>query len=302
MEFFGLLNICKLPGLSSHEVVARIRRLLGMKRVGHTGTLDPSAAGVLPICLGTATRLAEYIAAGPKTYRAEFLLGVTTLSYDSEAEISEQRDAGHLTEAEVTAVLPTLTGSILQRPPDYSAVFVEGVRAYDLVRRGKAVDLPAREVTVYAFTPVRFVPGTTPRLLADITVSKGTYIRALARDLGELLGVGALLSFLVRTQVGDCLLENSYTLDEIASAVEEERLEDCLRAPDSAINYIPALSIPTTAVRYRYGAMLDVTEMPGLYRIYQGRLFMGLGRVEEGRLRPAVNLLEVPGHGETVEI
>ncbi len=290
MARIGLLNICKLPGMSSHEVVACVRRIAGMKRVGHTGTLDPVAAGVLPICLGNATRLAEYIAAGPKTYRAEFLFGLGTDSHDMEGQISARLDASALTAETVAAALPGLTGTFPQRPPAHSAVQVGGMRSYDLARRGEEVELPSRVVTVYDFTAVDFLPGPQARLLADMTVSKGTYIRALARDLGAAVGMPAMLSFLARLQVGDCRLADALTLDEVAAAAEVDNLDACIRTPDSALTHIPALTIPATAAKYRLGVVHTMDGDPGLYRVYQRGYFLGLGQLEEGRLRPVVNL------------
>ncbi|HEY3416059.1 MAG TPA: tRNA pseudouridine(55) synthase TruB, partial [Armatimonadota bacterium] len=282
MVEIGLLNICKLPGMSSHEVVNRVRRIAGLKRVGHTGTLDPAACGVLPICLGSATRLAEYIDAGNKTYRAEFMLGVTTESFDAEKPVSTRVDAGHLDEATVVAATRVFTGTFQQFPPALSAVQIGGIRAYDLVRRGQEVNIPARTVTVSEFTPIRFISGQYPRLLADITVSKGTYIRALARDLGELLQVGAILSFLARTRVGTCRLEEALTLDEVDAAQQAGRLDEVVLPADSAIQYIPAADIPPTDARYRDGAFARVDGEPGVYRVYQHGVFIGLGQLVDG--------------------
>ncbi|MHB9022903.1 MAG: tRNA pseudouridine(55) synthase TruB [Armatimonadota bacterium] len=290
MVEIGLLNVCKLPGMSSHAVVNRVRRITGLKRVGHTGTLDPAACGVLPICLGSATRLAEYIDEGYKTYRAEFLFGVTTESFDAEKPVSECVDAGHLDEKTVTAAIPAFTGTFQQFPPALSAVQIGGLRAYDLVRRGEEVNIPARTVTVSEFSPIRFISGAHPRLLADITCSKGTYIRALARDLGELLGVGGILSFLARTRVGTCRLEEAFTLDEIDEARQEDHLDDVVLPPDSTLGYLPAFEISPNDTRYRDGAFARATGEPGIYRVYQHGAFIGLGRLEEGLMRPVVNL------------
>jgi len=291
MDYIGLLNICKLPGLSSHEVVSRVRRIAGIKRVGHTGTLDPAACGVLPICVGSATRLADYIAAGPKSYRAEFCFGLTTDSDDADGVILATVDASQVTEEMVTAALPRFVGAIMQRPPDRSAIWIDGVRAYNRVLKGEAFDMPEREITVHGFTPVRFVPGPQPRLLADIVVSKGTYIRSLARDLGAVFGVGATLSFLGRTQVGDCTLENSVTIEELGEASQRGEFERWLRPADAAITYIPSIRLPAADENYRMGVEKKSDEAPGLYRIYIGDVFAGLGRIlDTGMLRPTVNL------------
>ena len=272
--------------MSSHEVVNGVRRIAGMKRVGHSGTLDPSACGVLLVCLGKATRLSDYISAGSKSYRAEFLFGLTTDGGDAEGVITSQTDAGHLSETEIVAALPQFTGTFQQRPPARSAVWIGGERAYDLVLRGKTVDMPLREVTVSAFTPVRFVPGTHPRLLVDITCSRGTYIRSLAHDLGEVLGVGATLSFLARTAVSGCRISDAVTLDELASA----DFPRALHCPDIALEHIPLFTLPPEHAGYQRGTPVTVPGAPGLYRVYLEGRFLGLGRWENGGLRNVVNL------------
>lgn len=286
----GLINICKLPGMSSHDVVYRVRRITGVKRVGHAGTLDPIACGVLPICVGRAARLSDYIADESKTYRAEIVFGLTTESGDSEGEVTVRADAGHITEADIAAVLPRFTGVIRQRPPTRSAVWIGGVRAYDLVRRGHEVEMPEREVTVFAFTPVRLLPGQHPRLLADITCSKGTFIRTLAIDLGEALGVGGMLSFLARTAVGDCRLNDAITTDELAAEAEAGRLAEWLRPPDAPLTHIPTLHLGAAGDIFRRGQRQPCDAAPDLYRVYGSDGFLGLGRVEEGILRTVVNL------------
>ena len=287
----GLINIYKLPGMSSHDAVYHVRNVTKVKRVGHTGTLDPAACGVLPICVGPATRLADYINAGPKAYRAEFLLGVTTDSGDAKGEITDRHDASHLTEAEIHAAMARFTGIIRQRPPQVSAIWIDGRRAYHLVREGKEIEMPEREVTIYEFTPVRLRHDAHPRLLADVTVSKGTYIRSLAVDLGAALGVGAVLSFLARTAVGNCLLPDAITTGELADAADRGDLMHWLRPADEALPHIPALHPDTTLDSYRHGIQVRVPDPPGLYRVYVEGQFTGLGQVKEGMLTPSVNLL-----------
>jgi len=289
----GLVNICKLPGMSSHDVVYQVRKITQVKRVGHTGTLDPAACGVLPVCVGTVTRLADYINAGPKSYRAEILFGVATDSGDAKGEVTARRDAGHLRDADIRAALPRFTGAFLQRPPQVSAVWIEGRRAYHLAREGQVVEMPEREVTVYEFTPLRLQSGVHPRLLADITVSKGTYIRSLARDLGEALGVGAMLSFLARTAVGNCRLCDAITTQELAEEAQRGELPRRLLPADEALPHIPALAAPATRDSYRHGVQVRVPEPSGLYRVYIEGEFAGLGQVKEGILTPSVNLLVI---------
>ena len=272
-------------------MVYKVRKIVGMARVGHTGTLDPVACGVLPICLGVATRLADYIAAAPKSYRAEFLLGVTTDSGDAEGCILARTEASHLRAEDIDAALPQFTGVIHQRPPLRSAVWIEGVRAYHHARAGREIEMPLREVQVYAFTPVHFQPGPFPRLLADITCAKGTYIRSLATDLGEALGVGASLSFLARTAVGACRMEEAVTTEELAAAVAAGDLDKLIRHPDTALTYLPAVELPTDAVAFRRDVTYPVTVEPGLYRVYYHGSFLGLGQVAAGILRRTVNVI-----------
>lgn len=290
MEYCGLLNICKQPGLSSHEVVNVVRRVAGMKRIGHAGTLDPSACGVLLVCLGKAARLSDYMSAGCKSYRAEILFGITTDGGDAEGRILSQQDAAHLREETVYAALPHFTGTFQQRPPARSAVWIDGRRAYQLVLSGQTVEMPLREVSVAAFTPLRFVSGVHPRLLADITCSRGTFIRSLACDLGELLGVGATLSFLARTAVSGCTLEESVTLDELSAAAEAGEFTRHLHCPDIALGHIPPFTLSPDVAAYQRGTTVDVPGEPGLYRVYLEGIFLGLGRWEDGGLRNVVNI------------
>jgi len=285
------LNICKLPGMSSHDVVYRVRKVVEVKRVGHTGTLDPAACGVLPICVGPVTRLADYINAGPKSYRAEIMLGVTTRGDDAEGDVATVCDAGHLDDTAIRAAMASFTGTITQRPPAQSAVWIDGQRAYHMARAGQEITMPEREVTVHEFTLVRLLPGAHPRVLADITVSKGTYIRALARDLGAALGVGGTLSFLARTQVGLCRLEDAITVNELAEATARGELSRWLRPADEALPHLPAVDADVSYRAYRHGTLVDVAVDDGLYRVYVEGHFAGLGQVTEGVLRPTVNIL-----------
>jgi tRNA pseudouridine55 synthase len=288
MALLGLLNICKVPGMSSHSVVSRVRRILDMQRVGHSGTLDPVACGVLVVCVGRATRLADYISAESKSYRAEVLLGVTTASADAEGTVTRVADASALTRERVLAALPAFTGALLQRPPLFSAVQIGGQRAYELARRGVDTELPLREVTIHALTLAHWTPGAYPRVLLDISCSKGTYIRSLARDLGEALGVGGCLSFLARTRVATCTLEESVTLEEVAAAATEGRLEQLLLPPDAPLAHLPILTMPSG--RDWHQELPPTSRAPGLYRIYQDERLVGLARQDGEVLRPLLAL------------
>ncbi|MEW8977293.1 MAG: tRNA pseudouridine(55) synthase TruB [Symbiobacterium sp.] len=213
----GILNLLKPPGMTSHDVVNFVRRTLGVKRVGHTGTLDPGVAGVLPICVGRATRLAEYIAGADKAYRAEVTFGVTTSTQDSFGEVLAEADASHLTRGDVAYALTRFHGEIEQVPPMVSAVKVEGRRLYELAREGIEVERKPRRVTIHRLQLLDFRPGPRPVAYLDVVCSKGTYVRTLAHDLGQYLRVGAHLSYLVRTRSGQFTLSEAATLEELAA-------------------------------------------------------------------------------------
>lgn len=211
----GLLNLIKPPGMTSHDVVAVVRRALGVRKVGHTGTLDPGVAGVLPICVGRATRLAEFIAGEDKAYRAEITFGISTDTQDSFGRVLSQSDASHIRRGDLAYMLTRFHGEIMQVPPMVSAVKVGGERLYDLHRRGVEVERAARPITIHSLRLLDFRPGSHPIAFVDVTCSKGTYIRTLAHDLGAKLGVGAHLSHLVRTRSGPFALAGAATLEEL---------------------------------------------------------------------------------------
>ncbi|MEL6150505.1 MAG: tRNA pseudouridine(55) synthase TruB [Chloroflexota bacterium] len=212
---FGFLNIDKPHGITSHDVVSKVRRVFGIKKVGHAGTLDPLATGVLILCVGGATRLSEYVMHQTKVYRATVKLGVTTTTYDAEGDITEQKDATHITQADVEPVLPRFTGDIEQYPPIYSAIKQGGKKLYELAREGKTVERKARNVRIDSLDIVEW---RAPEFVLDVTCSSGTYIRSLAYDIGEALAVGGYLSGLVRTRSGQFLLENGVTLETLQNS------------------------------------------------------------------------------------
>ena len=210
---FGFLNVHKPPGPTSHDIVAHVRRLVGRKvKVGHAGTLDPFAEGVLVICVGPATRLASYVQAAPKRYLAEITLGATSTTDDSEGEITPTPGATPPGEADVREALARFVGQIQQVPPAHSAVHVNGQRAYKLARAGEDVQLAPRPVTVHEIAPVRC---EYPRLTIDVRCASGTYIRSLARDVGAALGVGGYCSKLTRTEIGLFHLDDAKTPDDL---------------------------------------------------------------------------------------
>ncbi|MFP5345714.1 MAG: tRNA pseudouridine(55) synthase TruB [Actinomycetes bacterium] len=220
----GVVVVDKASGWTSHDVVARLRRLAGTRKVGHAGTLDPMATGVLVCGLGRATRLLTYLVGADKTYTATIRLGAGTVTDDAEGEVTRRSDAAHVTREDVVRAVDVLTGEILQGPSAVSAVKVEGRRSYARVRSGEQVALAARPVTVHRFAVLdarhRVDEGSTVLDVdVEVSCSSGTYVRALARDLGDELGVGGHLTVLRRTAVGPFGIEAARTLDELAEAL-----------------------------------------------------------------------------------
>lgn len=239
-EITGILNIDKAQGWTSHDVVARVRRLTGQRRAGHAGTLDPFATGVLLVCLGPATRVSEYLMEAPKLYRARIRFGAATDTYDLTGTVTAEvgRVPGL---AEIEALLPRFTGRILQAPPAYSALKIEGQPAYRRARRGEAVAPAPREVEVYALHVVSWAP---PDLELDVSCGKGTYIRSLAHDLGQAAGSAAHLAALQRRAVGRFTIEEAIPLQDLEGQVAAGRLQAALYPLDEALLQYPALLLP----------------------------------------------------------
>ncbi len=230
----GFLNVLKPSGITSHDLVLSVRRVSGEDRTGHLGTLDPMAVGVLPIALGTYRRLSEYFLGEDKRYLAEFRFGVTSDTGDMDGNVTETVQARGLSEGDVISRMPEFTGVIPQVPPAYSALKIKGRRLYDWAREGIDVRIKPRNVAIHEFRLVGWKPGLTPRGLFSMKVGRGTYVRSLASSLGESLGCGAVVSYLLRVSSGAFHLKDSVTLSELqaAHAVEQSRVGviDPLRA------------------------------------------------------------------------
>jgi tRNA pseudouridine55 synthase len=281
----GFLNIDKPAGLTSHDIVASLRRLAGQKRIGHGGTLDPAATGVLPVALGEATRLLDYLVEGRKRYAAAIVLGVVTTTDDAEGEVVKQQPVPVLHEADIAAVLRTFTGAIRQVPPMYSAIQVGGRRLYDLARQGVQLELAPRQVEIDAIQLLAWQP---PLLAVDVVCGKGTYIRALARDLGEQLGCGGHLQSLRRTAVGSLCLDTAVSLDALLDAPAS--LAAHLLPPDVAIAHLPRIDLDEVAAeRIRHGLAIE-TSSPAVDVVRahapDGRL-LALLRYDNGVWRPS---------------
>jgi len=288
----GILVVAKPAGPTSHDVVALIRRLAGVRRVGHGGTLDPFASGVLPVFLGAATRMVEYHMADGKAYRAVVCFGARSATDDLEGELTPG-DRPIPERAEVEAALVPFRGRIRQRPPAYSAVKVDGRRAYEIARRGGAPELREREVEIRDLTLTAWEDG--PRATVELSCSAGTYVRALARDLGDALGCGAYLGSLVRLASGPFSLGDAVALEDVRAAGRDGRLGELLLPPDAGLEDYPAVCPPADdlvaltrgqVVRLR----IPAPPLPGpdeLVRIVEngGRL-VAMARLRDGRLYP----------------
>ena len=234
----GILPVDKPVGPTSHDIVAAARRALGIRRIGHTGTLDPFASGLLLLCIGPATRLAEYLTALPKSYSATLRLGVATDTDDSEGEIiSSNEEWRGVERASLDAALATQTGDLLQVPAKYSAKKVAGERMYDVARRGGVVTLPPVPVSVHRLVVTRFEP---PEVDFLVDCSSGTYVRAIARDVGAFLGVGAHLTALRRTRVGSFVVERAVRADELTV---QDRVAEALLPPSAAVSHLPRVVV-----------------------------------------------------------
>lgn len=239
----GVLNVAKSSGPTSHDVISIVRRAAGQKRVGHTGTLDPAATGVLVVCLGDATRVIEYLMDWQKEYRATVEFGIATDTEDQTGNVVEEIDASHVTQELLESVLPRFRGKIQQIPPMVSAVHHEGKRLYELARAGQVVERTPRPVEIYSLSLVEFIPGNRPRAVLDVQCSKGTYIRTLCVDIGLAVDCVAHMASLVRTRVGSFGLDKAISLDEIKERGTEHSLEDNLISIDDILTDMPFVAV-----------------------------------------------------------
>ena len=292
----GIFIIDKAPGMTSHDVVARVRRIIRQKRVGHAGTLDPMATGVLPVVVGRATRLVEYLADADKAYRATVRLGATSDTYDREGVISITPGAVMPSRQEIENALDGFRGEIEQIPPMHSALKVGGQKLYDLARQGIEVARQARLITISRLEIEAYLP---PHLQLFVECSKGTYIRSLAYDLGAKLGTGALLDGLVRTRVGGFTLDEATTLEGLEAAFAEGTWQEILRPPESILVGWPIYQLDedtqkeilqgkavgiagaeaaqrrTAAVRGRDGNLLAIVEWNSITELWQPKKVFG---------------------------
>ncbi len=286
----GFINLNKQTGFTSHDCVAKLRGILRLKRIGHGGTLDPAATGVLPIAIGKATRLLQYLQPD-KGYRATIRLGVVTATDDLEGEIISQTPVSNVTLEQVAFTLKQFSGKLAQIPPKYSAIQVQGKRLYDLARRGETIEVAARNVEVYNLEILAWRSGDYPELDIAIACSAGTYIRAIARDLGIALATGGTLASLIRTQSSGFSLSNSLTFDELIAQLQQGNFSPI--APTVALQHLPLVKLPASiAQKWCQGQKVvgdgaALTNSPvQVYR--EDGDFLGIGHQEDLEVRTLI--------------
>lgn len=286
-KYHGFVVIEKPAGVTSHDVVSAMRRLTGERRVGHAGTLDPAAVGVLPIAVGQATRTVEYLSESSKGYVAEITFGVTTDSLDGDGTVISTSDASQLTREQVEHALVGFRGDIQQIPPMHSAIKIDGRPLYERARQGESIELDARHVTIHS---LELLSWQNPVLEIYIHCSKGTYVRSLARDIGEAVSTGAYMSNLVRVSTGPFTLDDAWNLNDLSELIELGYWEDIAAHPDTALHDRPAIVLDEDqSARWRNGNQVPASVPEGLVRVYdvEGNwLGVGSGNPGDGTVKP----------------
>lgn len=282
----GILNILKPPGMTSHDVVSYIRKVTGIKKVGHTGTLDPGAAGVLPICIGKSTKVVDYLMNDRKIYICELKFGNSTDTYDKYGKFinEEDKNVANIQLTDILKVLDSFKGEITQKPPAFSAIKIGGKRAYDLAREGVDVEIPFRKVVIY---DIKILNYNLPYLMLQIDCSKGTYIRSICNDIGDMLKCGSYMNFLIRTQTGSFNIKNSCILEKI----DRNNVKDYIISPDNVLNmknvYIDEIyeskALNGNDIKFNISDNIDYDEMVKIY--IKPDKFIGIGKVSKGLLK-----------------
>ena len=279
----GVLLLDKPSGMTSNSALQSARRLFSAAKAGHTGTLDPLATGLLPLCFGEATKFSSDLLEADKTYEADVLFGITTDTGDAEGEVLVRRPVAFSPE-DLEAALARFRGPISQIPPMYSAIKRDGKPLYELARQGIEVERAARAVTIHELVLLE-ISGDRCRL--RVSCSKGTYIRTLAEDIGEFLRCGAHLTGLRRTRVGPLQISDAVTLDQLSALSEADR-STCLLAPDALLQSLPAVHLDEVAAsRFSHGNPVGAQAQPGRVRVYVNGCLLGMGEVDQaGQVQP----------------
>lgn len=293
----GFIYVDKPEGITSFVASAKVRRLFGIKKAGHTGTLDPMATGVLPIAIGHATRFIELIPSHDKAYRAKFILGKTTDTLDITGNVTGEYEV-RCTKEDVINALADFRGEIEQIPPMYSAIKKDGVRLYDLARQGIEIERESRKVTVYSLELVSYCEDTAEYEI-DCECSSGTYIRTLIADIGEKLGCGGTMTALRRTKANGVTIDKCYTFEALEKLSQEGNIESAVNSVDSLVVYDKIKVSSPQAKRFSNGGELDCNRFggkkePGLYRVYsQDDEFLGIGEIDENKTQLSVRRVYV---------
>lgn len=284
----GIIVVNKEKGFTSHDAVAVMRKILGTKKVGHTGTLDPEATGVLPICVGKGTKVSDMLTNSDKEYVARVTLGLTTDTEDIWGEVVEEKDASHITEEMVKDAAKKFVGEIEQIPPMYSAIKINGKKLYEYARKGIEVERKSRVVTIKDIEVFDFENGTFKMRVA---CSKGTYIRTLCHDLGASLGVGACMSELMRTKSSVFTIENALTLEQIKEKAEAGKVKDIIVSVDELFSDLEKIVLTEDyTAKILNGMFLNVKLPDGKYRVYGfDGAFICVGQILDGTLKIVKN-------------
>jgi len=280
----GFINLYKEAGMTSHDAVAQVRRILGLRRIGHMGTLDPDAEGVLPLAVGKATRLISFVEGDVKEYEAELILGVATATWDIFGAVVATDDASHLTEFHLTALLPRFVGEIWQEPPMFSAIKVEGRKLVDLARQGLEIARERRRVEIRRIDMLAWYEDGARRIAKlRVSCSKGTYIRSLCRDIGANLGVAACMGRLTRTKSGPFELRDSVTLGDFKCAPAQH-----ITAIENFLQSFPRVVVDEAAgARFLCGQRIAMTDLPaGEFAVFAGSRCLGLAVSRLGLIIP----------------
>lgn len=284
-SFNGYIYMLKPAHMTSFDLVNYVRRRLSTKKVGHTGTLDPNAMGVMVLCLGRGTKAIPYFEYDSKTYRAEMLLGLSTDTYDTDGQ-ELMRASCTASDDEIIAAVESFCGEIDQVPPMYSAIKVDGQRMYDVARRGETVELPSRRVTIHSISVNSILRDEGQvRVLFDVQVSKGTYIRSLCHDIGEKLGCPACMSYLYRTSCGSVKGDMCVSLSQFENALDEGTIDQMILPVDNILGDLPEVYLQGKQLSKASNGVPVKVDLPdGLYRAY-GQAFLGPARVRDGMLK-----------------
>ena len=288
----GIINVNKPAGWTSQDVCSKLRHVLKIKKIGHTGTLDPMATGVLPVCIGKATRIIEYYDKDTKSYHASMKLGITTDTLDITGKVLETAGYSKVSEKDVREAFKAYTGHVMQIPPKYSALKIDGRRAYDLAREGRDFEIRPREIIIYE-NPVTKIDLASGEIEFDVTCSKGTYIRTICDDIGRELGCGAVMTALTRTASGYFRIEDSYTIEEIME--EADPLNNMLIPADITLEKLGKIVLNDNRITAFMNGnsswsngfrITETSSFDKMYRVYGNNSFLGVAEIENGSLVP----------------